>query len=96
MNKNDMTMTETGAPGVEEKIVEGKLDQIKDSVKGFVDQGAQHVDAIKSKVVHVKDQALTRGNDLVDRLADLVKAHPLKAVAIAFGAGYLGTRLFRR
>jgi ElaB/YqjD/DUF883 family membrane-anchored ribosome-binding protein len=91
MNKNGMTDPGTAAHGVDDKI-----DQIKDTVKGFVDQGAQRVDQIKSKVVDVKDQAFSRGNDLVDRMADMVKAHPLKAVAIAFGAGYLGMRLFRR
>jgi ElaB/YqjD/DUF883 family membrane-anchored ribosome-binding protein len=93
MNKNGMTDTGTSTAnhGVEERI-----DQIKDTVKGFVDHGAQRVDAIKSKVVDVKDQAFSRGNDLVDRVTDMVKAHPLKAVAIAFGAGYLGMRLFRR
>lgn len=91
MNKNGMTESGTATHGVEDKI-----DAIKDSVKGFVDQGAQKVDAIKSKVVDVKDQAFTRGNDLIDRVTDMVKAHPLKAVGIAFGAGYLGMRLFRR
>jgi len=91
MNKNGMTDTGTANQGVDDKI-----DQIKDTVKGFVDQGAQRVDQLKNKVVDVKDQALSRGNDLVDHVADLVKAHPLKAVAIAFGAGYLGMRLFRR
>jgi len=29
-------------------------------------------------------------------MTDLIKAHPLKAVGIAFGAGYLGMRLLRR
>jgi ElaB/YqjD/DUF883 family membrane-anchored ribosome-binding protein len=90
MNKNGMT--DTGAANA----AEDKIDQLKDTVKGFVDQGAQRVDAIKSKVVDVKDQALSRGNDLVERVAEMVKAKPLKAVGIAFGAGYLGMRLFRR
>lgn len=91
MNKNGMADTGTATHGVE-----GKLDAIKDTVKGIVDQGAQQVDAIKSKVGDVKDQAFSRGSDLAERVADMVKAHPLKAVAIAFGAGYLGMRLFRR
>jgi hypothetical protein len=26
----------------------------------------------------------------------LIKAHPIKAIGIAFGAGYVGMRLFRR
>lgn len=90
MNKNGMTETGTQTHS------DDKIDHLKDTVKGFVEQGSQRVDAIKNKVVDVKDQAFTRGNDLVERMTDMVKAHPLKAVGIAFGAGYLGMRLFRR
>jgi len=85
MNKNGMTGT-----------TDDKIDSIKDTVKSYVDQGAQTVDAIKSKVVEVKDQAVNRGNDVLAQMTDLIKAHPFKAVGIAFGAGYLGMRLFRR
>jgi ElaB/YqjD/DUF883 family membrane-anchored ribosome-binding protein len=88
MNKNGMTGTTQG--------VDDKIDSIKDTVKGFVDQGAHTVDAIKSKVVDVKDQAIHRGGDLLERMTQLIKAHPIKAIGIAFGAGYLGMRLFRR
>jgi ElaB/YqjD/DUF883 family membrane-anchored ribosome-binding protein len=73
-----------------------KSDSIKDTVQGIVDQGAQKVDAVKAKVVDIKDQAFTRGEDLVERVTDMVKANPLKAIGIAFGAGYIGMRLFRR
>jgi ElaB/YqjD/DUF883 family membrane-anchored ribosome-binding protein len=89
MNKNGLT-------GSEDNSVEEKLDSIRDSVKGYVDRGAQKADQIKSKVVEVKDQAMHRGSDALDRLASMVRAHPLKAVGIAFGAGYIGMRLFRR
>jgi len=91
MNKNGMTDAGSATHSVEDKI-----DSLKDTVKGFVDQGAQRVDAIKSKVVEVKDQAMHRGSDLLGHVTDLIKAHPLKAVGIAFGAGYIGMRLFRR
>jgi ElaB/YqjD/DUF883 family membrane-anchored ribosome-binding protein len=89
MNKNGMTGSV--ASGVDDKV-----DSIKDTVKGFVDQSAHTVDAIKSRVVDVKDQAFDRGGDALARLTSLIKAHPIKAVGIAFGAGYLGMRLFRR
>jgi ElaB/YqjD/DUF883 family membrane-anchored ribosome-binding protein len=89
MNKNGMT--DVGSQRVDEKV-----ESIKDSVKSFVDQGAQKVDAIKTKVVEVKDQAFDRGSDILERMTTLIKAHPFKAVAIAFGAGYIGMRLFRR
>jgi ElaB/YqjD/DUF883 family membrane-anchored ribosome-binding protein len=91
MNKNGSTGT-----GTEDSSVEEKLDSIRDSVKGYVDRGAQKADAIKNKVVEVKDEAMHRGSDALDRLASMVRAHPLKAVGIAFGVGYIGMRLFRR
>lgn len=90
MNKNGMA-DQASAHGDDDKI-----DSFKETVKGLVDQGAQKVDAIKTKVVEAKDQAFTRGSDVLDRTAAMIKAHPIKAVAIAFGAGYLGMRLFRR
>lgn len=87
MSKQGM---DAGTPGVDEKV-----ESIKEAVKGLVDQGAQRVDAIKHRVVEVKDQALHRGGDVLDRATEMIKAHPIKAVAIAFGAGYIGMRLFR-
>jgi ElaB/YqjD/DUF883 family membrane-anchored ribosome-binding protein len=91
MNKNGIT-----EPGSADKSVEEKLDSLRDTVKGYVDQGAQRVDALKHKVVEAKDQAIDRGSDLMDRMSTLIKAHPIKSVAIAFGVGYIGMRLFRR
>jgi ElaB/YqjD/DUF883 family membrane-anchored ribosome-binding protein len=87
MNKNDV--------GSAAQTTDEKLDTLKGAVKGLVDQGVQKVDALKNKVVEAKQEAITRGSDILERVTDLIKAHPIKAVAIAFGAGYLGMRLFR-
>ena len=73
-----------------------RIGSIKETVKGLVDQGQDKVKAIKDRVVGVKDQAMSRGGHYVERATDLIKAHPLKAIGIAFGAGYVGMRLFRR
>ena len=91
MNKNGMTDV-----GSATRAVEDKLDALKDTMKDIVDHGAQRADALKTKVVEVKDEAMRRGGDLRDRATALIKAHPLKAVAIAFATGYIGMRLFRR
>ncbi|HEU4732838.1 MAG TPA: hypothetical protein VFT22_33315 [Kofleriaceae bacterium] len=91
MNKNGMADQGSATQGVDERI-----DSLKETVKGLVDQGAQKVETIKNRVVDAKDQAFTRGNDVLDRAAAIIKANPLKSVAIAFGAGYIGMRLFRR
>jgi len=73
--------------------LDNKLDSIKENVKGLVDENAQK---IKNRVIDAKEQAMARGNMYVDRVTDVIKAHPLKAVGIAFGVGYIGMRLFRR
>jgi ElaB/YqjD/DUF883 family membrane-anchored ribosome-binding protein len=90
MNKNGMTDVGTS------NRVDEKVDSIKEAVKGLVDQGAQKVDAIKNKAVETKDQMFDRGGDMLERMTAMIKANPIKSVAIAFGAGYIGMRLFRR
>lgn len=88
MNKNGMT--DVG------RTVDEKLDSLRSTVKDAVDQGAQRADALKHRVIEAKDAAIRRGGDVVDRMSELIKAHPLKAVGIAFATGYIGMRLFRR
>ena len=88
MNKNGMT--DVG------RAVDERLDSLKNAMKDVVDQGTQRAEALKSRMIDAKDEALRRGNDLLDRVTELIKAHPLKAVGVAFAAGYLAMRLFRR
>jgi ElaB/YqjD/DUF883 family membrane-anchored ribosome-binding protein len=88
MNKNDAGSSTRG--------VDEKLDTLKDTVKGLVEQGAQKVEEIKTKAVEVKDQAITRGSNMLARVTEVIKAHPLKSVALAFSAGFIGMRLLRR
>lgn len=89
MNKNGTTTTEHGA-------IEGRIEGIKESVKGFVDKGEKRVDEIRSRVVEVKDEAVSRGNKLLDQAVSFIKANPMKSVGISFGIGYFAMRLFRR
>ena len=91
MNKNG-TITTPETTGRFEERIEG----IKESVKGFVDKGEKRVDEIRTRVVEVKDQAMTKGNAFLGQAETFIKANPMKAVGIAFGVGYIGMRLFRR
>ena len=91
MNKNGSTTMDQGA-----SHLEGRIEGIKESVKGFVEKGGARADEIKTRVIEVKDQAMTRGNAFVDRAGDFIKANPIKSVGLAFGLGYVGMRLFRR
>jgi ElaB/YqjD/DUF883 family membrane-anchored ribosome-binding protein len=74
----------------------GGLENLKDKVKGVVDQGQEKVHELKNKVVDVKQQAVTKGNEVLDKATSFIRANPIKAVGIAFGVGYIGMRLFRR
>lgn len=90
------TTGSTGAGGSTGSAMDEKIEGIKESVRGLVDQGHEKVDALKTKVVEVKDQAVTRGRGMLDSATDMIRANPLKSVGIAFGVGYIGMRLFRR
>ncbi len=75
---------------------ETKLDSIKDSVKGLVDQGQQKVTEIKDKVVDFQQRARSQGGMYLDKSTEWIKTHPIAAVGIAFGIGYFAMRLVRR
>lgn len=76
--------------------IENKLDAIKDKASRLVEEGSEKVDQIKHRVVDVKDQAMARGGHFLDQTTSFIQANPLKSVAIAFGVGYIGMRIFRR
>lgn len=66
---------------------------IKDSVTMLVDQGGATVDAITSRVAGVTDQIKDGGASAVKRTTTFVEANPFKALAIAFGVGYVAMRI---
>lgn len=76
--------------------VSQRIDSIKDSVKGLIDQGQQKATEIKDKVVDFQHKAKDRSTAAIDKVADAIKAHPFAAIGIAFGVGYLTMRLVRR
>lgn len=73
-----------------------RLDSVRDSVKGLVDQGHDKVNAIKHAVSDLQHKATDRGSKAIDDASKLIKEHPFAAVGIAFGVGYLLMRLVRR
>jgi ElaB/YqjD/DUF883 family membrane-anchored ribosome-binding protein len=91
MNKNGITSASSAA-----QVLDEKLDALNERLKSLIDQGAQKVDALMARLIGVRDRTITRGGDVLDRMTAIIKAHPLRAVAVAFGAGYLGMRLLRR
>lgn len=73
-----------------------RLDSVRESVKGLVDQGHDKVNAIKDAVSDLQHKATDQGGKAIDSASKLIKDHPFAAVGIAFGVGYLLMRLVRR
>jgi ElaB/YqjD/DUF883 family membrane-anchored ribosome-binding protein len=66
---------------------------VKGSVTTLLDQGHQTVDAIKTRVTDVTAQAKTEASALLDTTRGYVEQHPMKAIGIALGLGYVAMRI---
>lgn len=62
---------------------------IQNSVSALVDQGNEAVQAVRSRIGDVNESAAA----VYDRTTTYIQAHPLKAIGIAYGAGYLAMRI---
>jgi ElaB/YqjD/DUF883 family membrane-anchored ribosome-binding protein len=94
-NRNGTGMSGMNEPGYGSNL-DQKIDTLKEKAKDFVGQGSEKVEHLKTRVVEVKDQAMAKGNAFLDNATTMIRANPLKSIAIAFGVGYIGMRLFRR
>ena len=66
---------------------------LKEDVTAFVDQGKNAVDAIKTRVGDVRQSISENGAVVVEKASSFIEASPIKAVAIAFGLGYIAMRI---
>jgi ElaB/YqjD/DUF883 family membrane-anchored ribosome-binding protein len=66
-----------------------RLDALKESV-------AERAGAIKTRAISAKDAAVRGGGRALTQTGSLIKQHPIAAIGIAFGIGYLAMRLIRR
>jgi ElaB/YqjD/DUF883 family membrane-anchored ribosome-binding protein len=75
---------------------EDRMGALKDSVRNLVDAGGERAGHIKEKLIDAKDVAMDRGGAAMNRVGALIKEHPIAAIGIAFGVGYLTIRLLRK
>jgi ElaB/YqjD/DUF883 family membrane-anchored ribosome-binding protein len=78
------------------RAFDDRMGQLKDSVRHLVDAGNERAGQIKDKLFDAKDVAIDRGNAAIGRVSSLIKEHPIAAIGIAFGIGYLAIRMLRR
>lgn len=76
--------------------LEDRMGSLKDSVRNLVDAGNERAGQIKDRLMDAKDVAVDRGGAALNRVGVLIKEHPIAAIGIAFGIGYLTVRMLRR
>ena len=75
---------------------DNRLDSLKSSVRNLVDAGGERANQIKSKAIDVKDAVVENGGAALNRASSLIKEHPIAAIGIAFGVGYIVVRMLKR
>jgi ElaB/YqjD/DUF883 family membrane-anchored ribosome-binding protein len=68
------------------------VNTIKETVRGLGDRA----DVIKDRMKGVKDSVVSTSSSAADRVIAFVKEHPIAAIGIAVGVGYLAIRIARR
>jgi ElaB/YqjD/DUF883 family membrane-anchored ribosome-binding protein len=76
--------------------LEDRMGSLKESVRNLVDAGGERAGQIKERLHDAKDAAFDRGKEGLDRVAALIKEHPIAAIGIAFGIGYITIRMLRK
>jgi len=76
--------------------LDDRMGALKDSVRNLVDAGNERAGQIKDRLMDAKDVAVDRGGAALNRIGALIKEHPIAAIGIAFGVGYLTVRMLRR
>jgi len=72
------------------KQIDAQLTAFGDELKSL----GERLDALSAG--ELSDQATQRARALTARLGNTIQAHPIAAVGVAFGAGYLLMRVLRR
>ncbi len=76
--------------------LENRFDSLKASVRDLVDAGGERAGQLKNKAIDVKDSVVENGGIAIRKTGSFIKEHPIVAIGIAFGIGYLAMRLLRR
>jgi ElaB/YqjD/DUF883 family membrane-anchored ribosome-binding protein len=76
--------------------VDTRLDSLKDSVRNLVDAGGERAEKIKTRAIDLKDNVVEQGGVAIRKTGSLIKEHPIAAIGIAFGLGYIAVRLLKK
>lgn len=72
------------------------IDALKSNFKSVVEHLASRAASLEDKVSEVKTNAAASVTSFASKAGKAIKDHPIAAIGIAFGVGYLLMRLIRR
>ncbi len=75
---------------------DARFDDLKSSLRGLVDFGAERAGVLKTKITDAGGTVSSGASSAIARLRALIMAHPFAAVGAAFGIGYVAMRIVRR
>ncbi len=75
---------------------ETRIDSLKESIRNLVDAGGERAGQIKSKAIDVKDSVVENSGVAIKKVSSLIKEHPIAAIGIALGVGYIAMRMLRK
>jgi ElaB/YqjD/DUF883 family membrane-anchored ribosome-binding protein len=78
------------------KSLDDRIDALAANLKHLVEQMAATAAEVKGRTIDIQQQTRSKASSLVSRAARVIQDHPIAAIGVAFGAGYLVVRLVRR
>ncbi|HET7505937.1 MAG TPA: hypothetical protein VFK02_33185 [Kofleriaceae bacterium] len=73
-----------------------RIDSIAGNLKAFVDQLSNTAAVVEHRASDVKARTVSTATSFAAQTSKAIQDHPIAAIGIAFGAGYLLMRLIRR
>lgn len=73
-----------------------RIDSIASGLRDVAEQLSSTVASVKGQASDLTSHAVSRASWLRERASKAIQDHPIAAIGIAFGAGYLIMRMIRR
>lgn len=72
------------------------IDTLKSNLRSIVEHLTSRAASLDDKASEVRTSAVSSVTSFISKAGKAIKNHPIAAISIAFGAGYLFMRLIRR
>jgi ElaB/YqjD/DUF883 family membrane-anchored ribosome-binding protein len=82
--------------GLAAKALHDRIDAIASNLKSVIEQLSSAASSVKDRASDVTSHAMSGASSLGTRTGKAIQNHPIAAIAIALGAGYLVVRWMRR